>query len=98
MYHFAVIDLETTGLYPGGNDRVLEIAVVGLDASLSQVGEFTTLLNPGRDLGPAWLHGIQAADVLQAPAFRDLAGHVLDHLRDAVVVGHNVTFDLRFDP
>lgn len=49
-------------------------------------------------MAPPGYMEFQAADVRQAPAFRDLAGHVLDHLRDAVVVGHNVTFDLRFDP
>jgi hypothetical protein len=25
---FAVVDLETTGVYPGGHDRIIEIAVV----------------------------------------------------------------------
>lgn len=96
MYRYAVIDLETTGIYPGGHDRILEIAVLGLGEDLAPAGEFTTLLNPGRDLGPSWLHGIQAADVLGAPPFQDLAGHVLEQLRGAIVVGHNVTFDLRF--
>jgi DNA polymerase III epsilon subunit-like protein len=28
---FAVIDLETTGLFPGGHDRIVELAVVHVD-------------------------------------------------------------------
>lgn len=93
---YAVVDLETTGLYPGGHDRIVELAVVTLGPDLTISSEFTSLLNPDRDLGPSWLHGIRAADVLDAPTFRELAGAVSSQLQDAVVVGHNVTFDLRF--
>jgi DNA polymerase-3 subunit epsilon len=94
--HYAVIDVETTGLYPGGRDRIVEIAIVALSSDLTHAGEFNSLLNPGRDLGPTWLHGIEARDVLDAPEFLDLAGAVSDRLAGAVIVGHNVSFDLRF--
>ena len=93
---YAVVDVETTGVYPGGHDRIVEIAVVRLDPHLETVSEFATLLNPNRDLGPSWLHGIRAADVQGAPSFPEVAGCVLDQLRDSLVVGHNVAFDLRF--
>lgn len=91
-----MVDVETTGLYPGGHDRIVEIAVVTLGPDLRVASEFSSLLNPDRDLGPSWLHGIRAADVLDAPSFEQLAGAVGSHLQDAVIVGHNVTFDLRF--
>ncbi len=93
---YAVLDVETTGLYPGGHDRIVEVAVLALKPDFTISSEFTTLLNPNRDLGPAWLHGIRAADILDAPVFQDVAGRLVDLLRDSVVVGHNVTFDLRF--
>ena len=93
---YAVIDVETTGVYPGGHDRIVEVAIVGLTSELMISNEFTSLLNPGRDIGPTWLHGIQTGDVLDAPTFSDVAGTIADLLRGALVVGHNVGFDLRF--
>ncbi len=56
---FAVIDVETTGLHPGANNRIVEIAIIGLASDLTTVDEFSSLVNPGRDLGPTWLHRIQ---------------------------------------
>ena len=93
---YVVVDVETTGIYPGGHDRIVEVAVVGLGADLCIETEFCSLLNPRRDLGPSWLHGIRAADVLEAPEFEHLAGLIVDAVRDSIIVGHNVTFDLRF--
>jgi DNA polymerase III subunit epsilon len=93
---FSVLDLETTGIYPGGHDRVLEIGIVSLDSDLAIEREYATLVNPNRDVGPTWLHGITAGEVLEAPAFEDIAGSVVDLLSDSVIVGHNVLFDLRF--
>jgi DNA polymerase-3 subunit epsilon len=74
----------------------VEVAVLRLGPDLGVVSEFTSLVNPHRDIGPTWIHGIRTADVLDAPRFEELAGSVIDLLRDTVVVGHNVTFDLRF--
>jgi DNA polymerase-3 subunit epsilon len=92
---FAVVDVETTGLSPRSN-RLVEVAVVGIDAEGRAVDEYVTLLNPGRDVGPTRIHGIRASDVEQAPAFGDIAGHLLTLLGGRVVVGHNVAFDWRF--
>jgi DNA polymerase-3 subunit epsilon len=93
---YAVLDLETTGLFPGGHDRVVEIAVVHLDESGLPGESFATLVNPERDIGPTRIHGLSAADVLAAPVFREIGGEVLRRLRGRVVVGHNVSFDRRF--
>lgn len=93
---YSVVDVETTGVYPGGHDRIVEVAVLRLGADLGVLREFTSLVNPHRDIGPTWLHGVRTADVLDAPDFEDLAGSIIDLVRDTVVVGHNVTFDLRF--
>ena len=57
---FAVIDLETTGLFAGGHDRIVEIAVVHTDAHGSVTGAWETLVNPQRDLGPQRIHHIQS--------------------------------------
>jgi len=96
MAGFAVIDVETTGLNPGGHDRVVELAIVHVDEFGNVTERWETLLNPGRDLGPQSIHGVRAADVLDAPAFRDLLGDVIELLAGRVPVAHNSSFDSRF--
>ena len=91
----AVVDVETTGLSPK-MDRVVEVGVVLLDSRGEVEGEFETLVNPGRDVGPTGLHGISASDVVDAPTFSDLAPHLRSLLAGRVVVAHNALFDLRF--
>jgi len=93
---FAVVDVETTGLYPGGHDRIVEIAILGLDASGALSNEYSTLVNPHRDMGPTNIHGVTAKDVAEAPSFEDIAGDISARLARAVIVGHNVNFDFRF--
>lgn len=92
---FAVLDLETTGLSPR-TDRIVEVAIVRLDASGAVVSEFCTLVNPERDIGPTRIHGLRASDVAIAPRFADIAGVLLSQLAGRLPVGHNVQFDLRF--
>lgn len=93
---YAVIDLETTGVRPGWRDRVVELAVVQLDPGGRVEREWSTLVNPERDLGPQHVHGIRAADVLDAPVFKEIAGTVRDLLAGRVVVAHNLSFDVMF--
>jgi ATP-dependent Lhr-like helicase len=89
----AVLDVETTGLFD--KDRVVEIAIITIDANGNVVDVFETLVNPGRDIGPTWLHQITAEMVVDAPAFYDVAHHVAARLDGAIVVGHNLPFDQR---
>jgi DNA polymerase-3 subunit epsilon len=89
----AVVDVETTGLY--NSDRVVEIAVVTLDASGAVIDEFDTLVNPGRDVGPTWIHQVTASMVVSAPTFDDVAHHVAARVDGAVCVAHNLPFDRR---
>ncbi|MEZ6009760.1 MAG: exonuclease domain-containing protein [Planctomycetota bacterium] len=93
---YAVIDVETTGFHAFGPDRVVEVAVVQVDPSGRITGEFDTLVNPERDVGPTHVHGLSAADVFEAPTFGEVLGDVLARLQGRVVVGHNVRFDERF--
>lgn len=97
MARVAVIDIETTGFRATRNDRIVEIAIVVLDCREGVISEFTSLVNPDRDVGPTRVHGITASMVRNAPRFGDLLGHILDELKGIVAIaGHNVTFDLGF--
>lgn len=89
----AVVDVETTGLY--NSDRVVEVAIVTMDPSGTVIDEFETLINPGRDVGPTWLHQLTASMLVDAPCFDDVAHHVASRLDGAVCVAHNLRFDRR---
>jgi len=93
---FAVLDFETTGLFPHRADRVIEVGVTRLSGRGEIVREFSTLVQPQRDMGPTRIHGLRARDVEAAPTFDAIAGALLESLEGAVLVGHNVDFDLRF--
>ncbi|MCF6507034.1 DNA polymerase III [Blastococcus sp. MG754426] len=91
----AVVDLETTGVYPSV-DRVVEIGVVLLDDAGGVEHEFCTVVDPGRDVGATSIHGIRASDVVGAPPFAEVAPYLAALLSGRVVVAHNALFDLRF--
>jgi DNA polymerase-3 subunit epsilon len=92
-----VVDVETTGLFPGRwHNRVVEIGIVHVGRDGVVTDEWGTLVNPERDLGPQHVHGVRARDVLGAPTFGELAGDVAARLAGRVVVAHNLGFDVRF--
>jgi DNA polymerase-3 subunit epsilon len=93
---YAVFDTETTGKFPKGHHRIVEIGVVLADESGHVEGEWSTLLNPDRDLGPQRIHGIMAREVLEAPRFEDLAGDLVKVLAGRTLVAHNLPFDMAF--
>ena len=93
---YAVIDVETTGFSPARGDRIVEIAIARVDARGRIEDEYVTLVNPGRDVGPVFVHGISNSEVLDAPTFEEIAGELLARMDGAVVVAHNVTFEERF--
>jgi DNA polymerase-3 subunit epsilon len=93
----AVLDVETTGLHPKGGNRIVEIAIVVIGSNGVVEKEFVSLVNPNRDVGPTKIHNIYASDIINAPKFEDIAGHILEALQGCVaIVGHNVRFDKGF--
>lgn len=93
----AVIDVETTGLFPFRHDRVLEVAAVVVQVDGHVEREFVSLVNPARDIGPSSIHGLTSEDLLYAPRFEEIAALILDALRGTVAIAaHNVRFDRQF--
>ena len=91
---FTVIDCETTGF--GKYDRIVEIAAVVVDGqSRAVVDEYDTLINPQRDTGPVGVHGVTASMVEAAPVFDEVAAALAHRLHGAVLVAHNLSFDVR---
>jgi DNA polymerase-3 subunit epsilon len=94
MQTISVIDCETTGL--GKLDRIIEIAVVTLDAkTLVTIDEFDTLVNPQRDVGKTDVHGITASMVAAAPTMDEVIGALSRRLNGSVLAAHSLRFDSR---
>lgn len=70
--------------------------MVTLDGEGRLEGEWSTLVNPQRDIGAIDVHGITPADVYDAPTMGEIASEVVDLLRGRVAVAHNARFDLTF--
>ncbi len=96
MTGYLVIDLETTGFRANGPDRIVELAAVQLDPGGEIEGEWSTLINPRRDVGASHIHGITASDIVGAPEFGNVAAHLIRSLRGRTLVAHNAPFDARF--
>jgi DNA polymerase III epsilon subunit family exonuclease len=94
---FAFLDVETTGLSPWFGDRICEIAIVRCDGE-KIVETFDTLLNPERLISPgaARVNGLKDVDLINEPKFEDIVEQVMALTKDAVIVCHNVPFDLSF--
>lgn len=93
----AVFDIETTGLFTGRHDRIIEIAVIRMTDKGEILDEFVSLVNPERDIGPTSIHGLESSDIASAPTFRDLAGELCERFDGTTLLaGHNVRFDQRF--
>lgn len=93
---YCVLDVETTGL--GKSDRIIELALIGLDQSGEKQWEWCSLINPERDTGPGivvHIHQIYPRDVEDAPTFRDFSGHIAKLLNGRILIAHNAPFDLR---
>lgn len=93
---FAVFDVETTGLFPEQHDRIVEIAIVHLGEQFAIAQEWTSVVNPNRDLGPTHVHRITGRMAKGAPAFREVADDVIHHLKGRTLIAHNASFDIRF--
>ena len=93
---FVVLDTETTGLRPGA-DRVIEVAAVRMCHG-KIVNSFQSLLNPDRPLPPfiAKFTGISQEMVQDAPLAQEIMPDFLQFIDGAILVGHNLGFDLNF--
>ena len=93
---FVSLDLETTGLDPA-KDAIIEVGAVKFRGG-EVLDTFQTFVNPGRDI-PEFIQrltGISPHQVRRAPGFSSVTHDLREFLEDHPIIGHNISFDLRF--
>jgi DNA polymerase III epsilon subunit family exonuclease len=93
----AFVDTETTGASADFGHRVIELGIVRVEGGV-KVREYQQLINPERRISPGVtiLTGISQQMVDGQPTFPHQFATTMELMRDAIVVGHNVRFDLSF--
>jgi len=93
---FCVLDLETTG-GSAATCEITEIGAVKFEGG-EELGRFQTLVNPGVEIPPTItvLTGITHLMVVDAPRIEEALPSLLEFIGNAVIVGHNVRFDMSF--
>jgi DNA polymerase III epsilon subunit family exonuclease len=93
-HSFVVFDVETT------SRDVKQGAIVEIGAVKVNNGKieerWSTLVNPGSSIVGRQLHGITDDEVKDAPTPQQAAQQFMDWAGDALLVGHNVGFDIGF--
>ena len=96
---YITFDLETTGLSPR-RDKIIEIGAMKFSPEGEELGQFQTLVNPGRPIPPSAsnVNGITDDMVADAPtidvALADFIKFVGDE--DVPLIAHNANFDVSF--
>lgn len=86
------LDLETTGLHTN-RCGILEICLFD-----NQNGMFSTLIDAGQPI-PAQITEINGIDrdmIVGKPRFSEIAEQIHEKIKNKIIVGHNVEFDLKF--
>lgn len=93
---YVAVDVETTGL-DARRDAIIEVAAITFQGN-DIVNEFSSLVNPLRDIPPfiSEMTGITASMVADAPAMSTLRPRLKTQLAEHILIGHNVDFDLGF--
>lgn len=94
---YVVLDVETTGL-DAYRDKIIQISAIKYDAQGKMIKCYNTYVNPGISI-PASVSRINHITddlVSGAPYAEEVADDFLAFVGNDVVVGYNVTFDLKF--
>ena len=93
----AFLDVETTGASAEFGDRVIELGIVRVERG-QIVAEYQQLIDPQRRVSPGVtaLTGISQAMVDGQPTFVGQFPGAMQLLKGAIILGHNVRFDLSF--
>lgn len=97
-----VYDTETTGLSVSKGDRILEFSaekfLVEEDFELKLIDNIQIFINPQFPIPPkvTEIHGITDEFIADKPTEAQVFDKIFEWMNDAIVCGHNVSFDNRF--
>jgi DNA polymerase-3 subunit epsilon len=93
-----VFDTETTGLSPGGGDRMVEIGCVEMIGRIETGRHYHCYYNPERPMPSEAeaVHGLSDIFLSDKPRFADKADELLEFIGDSPLVAHNASFDFGF--
>lgn len=93
---YVVFDIETTGLSPA-RDEIIELSALRVEDN-KIVDEFSKLINPECYVSPfiTRLTGITPSMLYEAPKTHIVLQEFMEFIKDSIVIGHNVTFDIGF--
>src|SRR5690554_595884 len=93
--NFVVLDFETTGSQP--SDAIIQVGIVLIDDH-KITKRYSTFINPGIVI-PSFitqLTGITDDTVKNAPSIEAVVTEILPFLKDRILIGHHISFDLGF--
>lgn len=91
---FSVVDVEGNGQIPL---EIIEIAVVQIQKGIVQGSPQVWLVKPNKPVTQqaTLLHGITNENLSGRPSFEGISKELLLHLEGRVIIGHNVSVDMR---
>jgi DNA polymerase-3 subunit epsilon len=95
---FAVLDTETTGLNVNEGHRIVSIGATKIK-NLKITNEILDeLINPERKISEPSIkiHHITQEQVQNKPVLKELDEKIYNFLKNTVLVGHNLNFDIKF--
>ncbi|HOW76754.1 MAG TPA: exonuclease domain-containing protein [Candidatus Competibacteraceae bacterium] len=96
---YTVFDTETTGLNPTAGDEIISIGAVRIvNHRLLRYDTYEQLIDPKRPIDPRsqTIHGISNEMLRGQPTIDEALPQFHEYCADAVLVGHNAAFDMRF--
>lgn len=96
---YTVFDTETTGLNPIAGDEIIAIGAVRIvNNRLLRYDTYEQLIDPKRPIDPMsqTIHGISNEMLRGQPTIDVALPQFHEYCADAVLVGHNAAFDMRF--
>ncbi len=95
-YMYVVLDIETTGL-DSENHEIIEIYAFLVEKERI-TKQFHRLINPGYFIPKriTEITGITNAMLVGQPSMREIIYELDDFIKDYIIIGHNINFDLSF--
>lgn len=96
VHDYCVLDTETTGL-SAYYDEIIEVGILKIRDN-EIVDTYSQLIKPSEEISDfiTRLTGISNDMMQDMPTIADIKDSILEFIGDDVIIGHNISFDIRF--